>query len=120
MTAGTKVLIKLTSDEVNCLIYSYLKDSGAATIILYNYDPVTYAQQSSAIFVPNTLGFDHTAYNLRHEAHLDHSPNINVSLPRGELISLLRKAMLFQESEEAFHNKVRLLSRAARADYFDV
>lgn len=59
-----------------------------------------------AICVSCNLGFEHTAYNLHNEAHLDHSPNINVSLPRGELIALLRKALLFQESEEAFHNKV--------------
>lgn len=106
MTATAKVLMKLTSDEVNCLIYSYLKDSGALEIIFYPSGPVISLNDCWQWH----LGFEHTAYNLRNEAHLDHSPNINVSLPRGELIALLRKAMLFQESEEAFHNKVRLCS----------
>ncbi|KAG9128157.1 hypothetical protein FRC07_004269 [Ceratobasidium sp. 392] len=63
--------LNISSDEVNCLINSYLNDSG----------------------------FQHTAFCLRHEARLDASPNANVYIPRGSLVSLLQKALLYIEVE---------------------
>lgn len=61
----------ITADEVNCLIYSYLKDSG----------------------------FHHTAFAIKSEGHLDRSPNFPKHIPRGELIDLLSKALLYIEVE---------------------
>lgn len=49
-------------------------------------------------------GFDHAAYALRGEAHLDNSPNVNVAIPRGEIVALLRKSMLFVEAEGGFNS----------------
>lgn len=66
--------LRITSDDVNALIYSYLEDAG----------------------------FSHTSYALRHEARLDSSPNLNVRIPRGELIKLLNKALLYSEAEAHF------------------
>ncbi|KAG8883300.1 hypothetical protein FRB97_006864 [Tulasnella sp. 331] len=66
--------LKITSDDVNALVYSYLEDAG----------------------------FQHTSYALRHEARLDSSPNLNVRIPRGELIKLLHKALLYSEAEAHF------------------
>ncbi|KAJ1301467.1 hypothetical protein OPQ81_008724 [Rhizoctonia solani] len=64
-------LLNISSDEVNCLIQSYLIDSG----------------------------FQHTAFCLRQEARLDVSPNAKVHIPRGGLITLLQKALLYIEVE---------------------
>ncbi|CAE7194593.1 unnamed protein product [Rhizoctonia solani] len=64
-------LLNISSDEVNCLIQSYLNDSG----------------------------FQHTAFCLRQEARLDVSPNAKVHIPRGGLITLLQKALLYIEAE---------------------
>ncbi|KAI0319053.1 WD40 repeat-like protein [Amylostereum chailletii] len=71
MTAGP---ILIDSDEVNCLVYAYLKDSG----------------------------FEHTAFNLRVEGRLDRSDNFKKHIPHGELIDLLGKAMLYVEVEAHF------------------
>ncbi|CAE6440907.1 unnamed protein product [Rhizoctonia solani] len=67
----TENLLNISSDEVNCLIQSYLIDSG----------------------------FQHTAFCLRQEARLDVSPNAKVHIPRGGLITLLQKALLYIEVE---------------------
>ncbi|KAH7334520.1 WD40-repeat-containing domain protein [Rhizoctonia solani] len=67
----TENLLNISSDEVNCLIQSYLIDSG----------------------------FQHTAFCLRQEARLDVSPNAKVHIPRGGLIRLLQKALLYIEVE---------------------
>ncbi|EUC63839.1 transducin (beta)-like protein [Rhizoctonia solani AG-3 Rhs1AP] len=64
-------VLNISSDEVNCLIQSYLIDSG----------------------------FQHTAFCLRQEARLDVSPNAKVHIPRGGLIMLLQKALLYIEAE---------------------
>ncbi|KAG8900616.1 hypothetical protein FRB99_005947 [Tulasnella sp. 403] len=69
--------LKVTSDDINVLIYSYLEDAG----------------------------FTHTSYALRHEARLDASPNLNVRMPRGELIKLLNKALLYSEAEAHFRRR---------------
>ncbi|KDQ20275.1 hypothetical protein BOTBODRAFT_62590 [Botryobasidium botryosum FD-172 SS1] len=63
--------LSISSDEINCLIYAYLEDSG----------------------------FRHTSFCLRNEARLDVSPNLSVPIPRGEAVTLLRKALLYSEVE---------------------
>ncbi|KAH8990194.1 WD40 repeat-like protein [Lactarius hatsudake] len=69
MTAAAPITIN--ADEVNCLIYAYLKDSG----------------------------FQHTAFCLLNEGHLHHSVHLEKHIPRGELIELLIKALLYTEVE---------------------
>ncbi|KAJ8596276.1 WD40 repeat-like protein [Rhizopogon salebrosus TDB-379] len=61
----------ITADQVNCLIHAYFLDSG----------------------------FQHSAFALRMEGRLDHSPHIKKHIPRGELIELLSKALLYTEVE---------------------
>ncbi|KAF8528107.1 WD40 repeat-like protein [Hysterangium stoloniferum] len=63
--------MQITADEINCLIYAYLQDSG----------------------------FEHSSYALRTEARLDLSPNAKTPIPRGELVDLLSKALLYTEVE---------------------
>ncbi|KAI5898063.1 WD40 repeat-like protein [Schizophyllum commune H4-8] len=63
--------ISITSDEINALIYAYLQDSGLS----------------------------HTAFCLRTESKLDESPCFSTHIPRGELIELLSKALLYIEVE---------------------
>ncbi|KAH8110643.1 WD40 repeat-like protein [Phellopilus nigrolimitatus] len=64
-------LIQITADEVNHIIYSYLQDSG----------------------------FLHTAFSLRSEGRLEQSPHFDDYVPRGELVELLTKALLYTEVE---------------------
>ncbi|OCH96413.1 WD40 repeat-like protein [Obba rivulosa] len=61
----------ITSDEINCLIHAYFEDSG----------------------------FQHSAFVLRAEARLEQSPNFGKFIPRGELVELLSKALLYVETE---------------------
>ncbi|KIJ21972.1 hypothetical protein PAXINDRAFT_165294 [Paxillus involutus ATCC 200175] len=63
--------ITITADEVNCLIHAYFQDSG----------------------------FQHSAFSLRMEGRLDHSHHIKKHIPRGELVELLSKALLYAEVE---------------------
>ncbi|KAI0639523.1 WD40 repeat-like protein [Trametes polyzona] len=63
--------LQITADEVNCLIYAYFRDSG----------------------------FQHSAFVLRAESHLEHSQHFGKNVPRGELVELLSKALLFSEVE---------------------
>ncbi|KAL1951410.1 hypothetical protein VTO73DRAFT_559 [Trametes versicolor] len=63
--------LQITADEVNCLIYAYFRDSG----------------------------FQHSAFVLRAESHIEHSQHFRKHVPRGELIELLSKALLFSEVE---------------------
>ncbi|TFK77481.1 WD40 repeat-like protein [Pluteus cervinus] len=63
--------IRITADEINCLLYSYLKESG----------------------------FDHSAFAVCKEAKLENSPYFQKHIPRGELIELLSKALLYVEVE---------------------
>ncbi|KAF9011057.1 WD40-repeat-containing domain protein [Cyathus striatus] len=63
--------IRITAEEVNCLIYSYFKDSG----------------------------FNHSAFTLRNEGRLQNSPHFGKHIPRGELVELLSKALLYLEME---------------------
>ncbi|KAI5122354.1 hypothetical protein M0805_004112 [Coniferiporia weirii] len=64
-------LIQITADEVNHIVYSYLQDSG----------------------------FLHTAFTLRTEGRLEQSTHFNDYIPRGELVELLTKALLYTEVE---------------------
>ncbi|KAF8665417.1 hypothetical protein AX16_000436 [Volvariella volvacea WC 439] len=64
-------LIRITADEINCLIYSYFVDSG----------------------------FNHSAFSICHEGQLERSPHFSKHIPRGELIELLSKALLYVEVE---------------------
>jgi transducin (beta)-like 1 len=45
------------------------------------------------------VGFNHSAFALRNEARLQHSPYFSKHIPRGELIELLTKALLYIEVE---------------------
>ncbi|KAH7923908.1 WD40 repeat-like protein [Leucogyrophana mollusca] len=63
--------ILITADEVNCLIHAYFQDSG----------------------------FQHSAFSLRMEGRLDHSHHLKKHIPRGELVELLSKALLYKEVE---------------------
>jgi transducin (beta)-like 1 len=44
-------------------------------------------------------GFQHTAFSLLNEGHLHHSVHLEKQIPRGELIELLIKALLYTEVE---------------------
>ncbi|KAF5392424.1 hypothetical protein D9757_002332 [Collybiopsis confluens] len=61
----------ITSDEINRLIYSYFRDSG----------------------------FEHSAYTLVKEAQLERSAVFKKHVPRGELVELLSKSLLYNEVE---------------------
>ncbi|KAF9469758.1 WD40-repeat-containing domain protein [Collybia nuda] len=63
--------IRIAAEEVNCLIYAYLQDSG----------------------------YTHAAFAIRMESKLDRSPLISKHIPRGELIDLLSKSLLYLEVE---------------------
>lgn len=80
--------IIITADEINCLIYSYFQDSGMYLIpsFLEQY-PHTHS------------GFNHSAFALRNEGRLQNSPYFTKHIPRGELIDLLSKALLYLEVE---------------------
>ncbi|KAJ7201372.1 WD40 repeat-like protein [Mycena pura] len=64
-------MIRMTADEINCLVYAFLLDSG----------------------------FKHTAFSLCMEGRLENSPNFSKHIPRGELIDLLSKSLLYREVE---------------------
>ncbi|TBU34793.1 WD40 repeat-like protein [Dichomitus squalens] len=72
----------ITADEINCLIYSYFKDSG----------------------------FAHSAFVLRAEGRLEHSPHYRKHVPRGELVELLSKALLFSEVEAHWKGNAMTMS----------
>lgn len=63
--------IRISADEINCLIYAYLQDSG----------------------------FTHSAFAIRMEGHLERSPYLSKHIPRGELVELLSKSLLYLEVE---------------------
>ncbi len=44
-------------------------------------------------------GFQHSAFVLRAEGRLEHSPNARKPIPRGQLVELLSKALLYTEVE---------------------
>ncbi|KAJ6486065.1 WD40 repeat-like protein [Mycena vitilis] len=85
---GDKVpVIRMTADEVNCLVYAFLVDSG----------------------------FKHTAFSLCMEGRLESSSNFSKHIPRGELIELLSKSLLYREVE--CHWKADHLALNCRAEF---
>ncbi|KAF8628214.1 hypothetical protein AX15_004002 [Amanita polypyramis BW_CC] len=68
--------IRVTADEINCLVYAFLIDSG----------------------------FTHSAFTLRAEAQLDRSPLFHKHIIRGQLVELLCKALLYLEVEHHWKN----------------
>ncbi|KAF7347355.1 F-box-like/WD repeat-containing protein TBL1Y [Mycena venus] len=64
-------VIHMTADEINCLVYAFLVDSG----------------------------FKHTAFSFCMEGRLENSPNFSKHIPRGELVDLLGKSLLYREVE---------------------
>ncbi|KAK2461515.1 hypothetical protein APHAL10511_005978 [Amanita phalloides] len=68
--------IRVTADEINCLVYAFLIDSG----------------------------FAHSAFTLRAEAQLDRSPLFHKHVIRGQLVELLCKALLYLEVEHHWKN----------------
>ncbi|KAK7039430.1 F-box-like/WD repeat-containing protein TBL1Y [Favolaschia claudopus] len=83
----TQAPLRLTSDEINCLVYSFLLDSG----------------------------FKHAAFSLAMEGRLENSPNFSKHIPRGELIDLLSKSLLYQEVE--CHWKADHLALNCRSEF---
>ncbi|CCL98106.1 uncharacterized protein FIBRA_00100 [Fibroporia radiculosa] len=70
--------IQITADAINCLIYAYFQDSG----------------------------FQHSAFVLRAEGRLEHSSHFGKHVPRGELVELLSKALLYSEVEAHWKGSV--------------
>ncbi|KAG6851329.1 hypothetical protein H0H93_005727 [Arthromyces matolae] len=68
--------LRITADEVNCLIYAYLLDSG----------------------------FVHAAFAIKAECQLDSSPYASKHIQRGELVELLSKSLLYIEVESHWKN----------------
>ena len=91
-------LIQVSADEINCLIHSYLQDSGRLYLLRRLWLPE----------FDKSLGFHHSAYNLRQEGNLNQSSNFTKVIRRGELIELLYKALLYTEVE-AHWNDVKPL-----------
>lgn len=84
--------IRVTADEINCLVYAFLLDSGEnpCFIIFYHPQPLP--------------GFTHSAFTLRAEAQLDRSPLFHKHIIRGQLVELLCKALLYLEVEHHWKN----------------
>jgi transducin (beta)-like 1 len=55
-------------------------------------------------FVYTSIGFNHSAFALRNEGRLQNSPYFSKHIPRGELIELLSKALLYLEVESHWRN----------------
>ena len=86
--------IIITADEINCLIYSYFRDAGMFVTV-----PV------ERLFSKKyPIGFNHSAFALRNEGRLQSSPYFSKHIPRGELIEMLSKALLYLEVESHWRN----------------
>ncbi|VDC08022.1 unnamed protein product [Peniophora sp. CBMAI 1063] len=79
----------LKADEINCLIHRYLQESG----------------------------FKHAAFSLRAEAQLDAFDAFNKNVPYGELISLLGKALLYNEAEKHYVGKDEMVTNCTSPFY---
>ena len=55
-------------------------------------------------FFHSSIGFNHSAFALRNEGRLQSSPYFSKHIPRGELIELLSKALLYLEVESHWRN----------------
>ncbi|KAF8347055.1 WD40 repeat-like protein [Amanita rubescens] len=83
--------IRVTADEINCLVYAFLIDSG----------------------------FAHSAFTLRAEAQLDRSPLFHKHIIRGQLVELLCKALLYLEVEHHWKNSQVTLNCTAEFSLLD-
>ena len=45
----------------------------------------------------SSTGFGHTSYTFQKEAHLEDSKNYNVQIPRGQIVTLLTRALAYTE-----------------------
>ena len=52
----------------------------------------------------SSIGFNHSAFALRNEGRLQSSPYFSKHIPRGELIEMLSKALLYLEVESHWRN----------------
>ena len=96
--------LRISADEINCLIHSYFQDSGRgfiSGITFVNFD--------------GYAGFQHSAFILRKEGNLDQSPYFTKHIPRGELIELLSKALLYIETES--HWKCDSIAKNCKAAF---
>jgi transducin (beta)-like 1 len=109
---------RITADEINCLIYSYFKDSGLYSIHYTSF-------RSSNVIHLFFSGFNHSAFALCSEGSLKNSPWFSKHIPRGELIDLLSKALLYIEVESHWRgdsmttnckNKISLLEHHVCTD----
>lgn len=81
----------VTAEEINCLIFAYLQDSGKSQ---------SHTHRLARFFLTcHYPGFQHAAFAIRMEGKLDQTPHFNKHIPRGELVELLSKALLYVEVE---------------------
>lgn len=81
--------LTISADEINCLIHSYLEDSGNS-VQSYIYR-----------VLHSKKGMQHTAFSLLKEGQLENKVARH-HIPRGELVELLGKALLYLEVEAHF------------------
>lgn len=62
-------------------------------------------------------GFKHAAFSLRAEAHLDAFDTFKKNVPYGELISLLGKALLYNEAEKHYVGKDEMITNCTSPFY---
>lgn len=98
--------LKITADEINCLIFAYLRDSGMHP---RRISPTAISHCCS------TIGFTHSHFTLQAEAKLDHSPHFRKHIQRGQLVELLSKALLYIEVET--HFETNSLTAGCRRDF---
>ncbi|KZV60405.1 WD40 repeat-like protein [Peniophora sp. CONT] len=79
----------LKADEINTLVHCYLQESG----------------------------FKHAAFSLRGEAQLDAFDTFKKNVPYGELISLLGKALLYNEAEKHYVGKDEMVTNCTSPFY---
>ena len=101
----------LTSDEINFLIYRYLRESGPSICTLHalaNRKPRTVALSSALLTCSLLLffspiccdaGFEHSAYAFGHESFVYKSSLDTSSVPPGALISFVQKGLQYSEIE---------------------
>lgn len=84
--------MSFTSDEVNYLIYRYLKESGM------------FSSKSCEIFL-HLEGFTHSAFAFGHESNIIKHDVNPTDIPTGSLINIIQKGLLYQEIESEIKNE---------------
>lgn len=97
--------IRMSADEINCLVYSFLIDSGKHTF-------TEHLPLFTTLF---SAGFKHSAFSLCMEGRLESSINFRKHIPRGELVDLLGKSLLYREVES--HWKADHLATHCKAGF---